>query len=147
VLAFRSWRWTAGTAQEHAQAPGCAGPGGVGARGEQPGEPSITSGVHRCYGWVARRHVAAAGLAALPMALAARAAAAVAWNRPADAITVGRTDLVLVLVSVIFLVVGVTAWGLIEHLMVHWRATHARAQAGLGGRWFADQYGRWWYQP
>lgn len=147
MLVLRWWRRAAGAARPQAQPPGCTDPGRVGPQGEQPGESAPTAGVRRCYGWVARRHVLVGGLAALPVAIAARAAAAVAWHRPADAISVDRADLVPVSVSVVFLVVGVTGWGLIEHLVAHWRATHAHAPTGLDPRWFIDQYGRWWYRP
>ena len=147
MLVLRWWRRAAGAARHDAQPSGCSDPDRVGAQAGQPGEPAPTAGGRRCCGRVARRHVMVGALAALPVAVAARAAAAVAWHRPADAITVDRADLVPVSLSVIFLVVGVTAWGLIEHLVAHWRATQAHASTDLDARWFVDQYGRWWYRP
>lgn len=142
MLVLRWWRWIADAGHL-----GCPVPGRVRPHGGQPGEPQPTAEVRRCYGWVARRHVMVGGLSALPVAVAARAAAAVAWHRPADAITADRDDLVPVAASVIVLVVGVTAWGLVEHLLAHWRANRAHGPTGMDEQLFVDQYGRWCYRP
>lgn len=103
------------------------------------------SGPHRCYGAVALRHVTAAGLAALPVAMAVKAARG---QSPIDAVTSSDpVDLVLLVLVAVFLVVGLTVWGLIEHLVAHCRAADVHAQTGQFDRWFTDNTGRWWYRP
>ncbi|MEN3308821.1 MAG: hypothetical protein V7603_5023 [Micromonosporaceae bacterium] len=104
-----------------------------------------TPGRHRCYGSVAVRHLVAAGLMVLPVAIAAKAAAG---KSPIDAITsADPVDLVLLVLDVVFLVAGLTVWGLIEHLVAHCRATEVSTQTGPDDRWFTDEHGRWWYRP
>lgn len=100
---------------------------------------------HRCYGSVARRHLAAGGLTALPVAVAAKVAAAVAWQRPIDTVvTTDRTDLVLLALCVVVSALGVPAWGLIEHLVAHCRDAAGDASTN---QWLIDEHGRWWYRP
>lgn len=104
-----------------------------------------TSGTHRCYGHVARRHLLAAGLMAVPLAVAAKAANG---TSPIDAIaSVDAVDLVLLALVALVLVVGMTGWGLIEHLVAHCRAADINAETGRHDRWFTDETGRWWYRP
>jgi hypothetical protein len=100
---------------------------------------------HRCYGPVARRHLTMAGLTALPVAVAAKAVAAVASQRPVNAlVTTDRTDLILLALCVLVPLLGIPAWGLIEHLVAHCLSRTADTSTD---QWLIDEHGRWWYRP
>jgi hypothetical protein len=105
----------------------------------------MTPSRHRCYGCVLRRHVTAAGLTAVPVAIAAKVVAAVASHHHVDSVmTMDRTDLLLLALCVAVAVIGIPVWGLIEHLVAHSRDTAADARSG---QWLIDGHGRWWYLP
>jgi hypothetical protein len=83
-------------------------------------------GPHRCYAALARRHLLASAIGALPIPVAAHAAAVTVFDghtRPATPLL--HIDPLQMAAAVVLVTAGVTGWALLEHLAAHWFATAA----------------------